>query len=191
MASAPQKRTTKLHGISIEQTQLQGNWYTPVDERVKVAEQADPTLIRREGAGYHVVSVQIIQVAEKWAYHCMVEYPVGSGVIKPGTDYIDVKDATGIAKAETSAIGRALGLHGIAIETSIASADEMAALEESEPVLTAKHITDILTACDTLGREPPTTAQWKQMTAADAEAILKQYRLEYQQRQQQKQEAQV
>src|SRR5262249_34841962 len=67
-----------------------------------------------------------IQLEDKWAYHCMVEYPVGSGVVKPGTDFIDLKDPFGVAKAETSAVGRALGLHGIAIEESVASAEEMA-----------------------------------------------------------------
>lgn len=121
----PAQRDATIHGVSVKQTQLQGKWYTPVDARVKIAEQADPALIRREEAGYHVVSVQFIQIADKWAYHCMVEYPAGSGVIKPGTDFIDTKDPSGVAKAETSAIGRALGLHGIAVEESIASAEEM------------------------------------------------------------------
>lgn len=119
------KRTATIHGVTVTQMNLQGNWYTPVDGRVKIAEQADPAQVRREGAGYHVVSVQIMQVGDRWAYHCMVEYPAGSGVVKPGTDFIDMKDSAGIAKAETSAIGRALGLHGIACEESIASAEEM------------------------------------------------------------------
>lgn len=121
----PAQRNTTIHGVSIHQTQLQGKWYTPVDARVKIAEQANPALIRREDAGYHVVSVQFIQIADRWAYHCMVEYPAGSGVVKPGTDFIDTKDPSGVAKAETSAIGRALGLHGIAVEESIASLEEM------------------------------------------------------------------
>lgn len=121
----PNTQKIMIHGVEVTQTQLQGKWYTPVDGRVKIAEQADPAKVRREGAGYHVVSVQIMQVGDRWAYHCMVEYPAGSGVVKPGTDFIDLKDAAGIAKAETSAIGRALGLHGIACEESIASAEEV------------------------------------------------------------------
>jgi hypothetical protein len=126
-----QIRKQTIHGVEVSQTQLQGKWYTPVDGRVKIAEHADPTLIRREGAGYHVVSVEILQMDGRWAYHCMVEYPVGSGVVKPGTDFIDTKDNAGIAKAETSAIGRALGLHGIACEESIASAEEMERVTDS------------------------------------------------------------
>ena len=121
----PNTQKITIHGVEVTQTQLQGKWYTPVDGRVKIAEQADPAKVRREGAGYHVVSVQIMQVGDRWAYHCMVEYPAGSGVVKPGTDFIDLTDSAGIAKAETSAIGRALGLHGIACEESIASAEEV------------------------------------------------------------------
>lgn len=131
--SAPQKKNVKIHGVIVEQIQLQGNYYTPVDARVKIAEQADPALIRREGAGYHVVSVEFVQLGDRWVYHCLVEYPAGSGVIKPGSDFIDMKDSAGVAKAETSAIGRALGLHGIAIDESIASAEEMRGVEPSLP----------------------------------------------------------
>lgn len=121
----PRKRITTIHGVKVEQIELQGNFYTPVAARVQIAEQADPGTIRTDGHGYHVTRVEIIQMGDKWAYHCMVEYPVGSGVIRPGTDFIDLSDKAGIAKAETSAIGRALGLHGIAIEDGIASAEEM------------------------------------------------------------------
>lgn len=142
----PNKRTAELHGVSVSQIQLQGNYYTPVDARVKIAEQADPAKIRREGAGYNVLSVQFVQIGDRWAYHCLVEYPAGSGIVTPGTDFIDLKDAAGMAKAETSAIGRALGLHGIASEESVASAEEMsripgdnnAPVARSEPNLTAQ-----------------------------------------------------
>lgn len=128
----PPTRKATIHGVEVTQTILQNKPYTTVDGRVKIAEQADPSLVRRVGAGYHVVSVEFVQIGERWAYHCMVKYPVGSGVIKPGTDFIDLKDASGVAKAETSAIGRALGLHGIAIEESVASADEMARVQPGE-----------------------------------------------------------
>src|SRR5690242_15178891 len=120
-----QTRKHKIHGIEVEQVSYQGKWYTGVAARVQIAEQADPDTIRQDGHGYHVLRVEIIPVGDKWAYHCMVEYPVGSGVVRPGTDFIDLADKAGIAKAETSAIGRALGLHGIAIEEGIASAEEM------------------------------------------------------------------
>lgn len=129
----PNTQKATIHGVSISQIQLQGKYYTPVDARVKIAEQADPALIRREGAGYNVLSVQFVQLGDKWAYHCMVEYPAGSGIVTPGSDFIDMKDPSGVAKAETSAIGRALGLHGIAIEESIASAEEMSRVEELAP----------------------------------------------------------
>lgn len=132
--NAPKNRDKVIHGVNVQQTELQGGkWYTTVDSRVKIAEQADPAMIRREGAGYHVVSVQFVQLGDRWAYHCLVEYPVGSGVLTPGTDFIDLKDSAGVAKAETSAIGRALGLHGIAIEESIASAEEMESAQGAQP----------------------------------------------------------
>lgn len=125
MASGPEVREKEMHGVTVRQTKLQGKWYTTVDSRVKIAEQANPELVRRKEAGYSVRDVRILPVGDRWAYTCMVEYPIGSNVWTPGSDFIDVKDATGLAKAETSAIGRALGLHGIAIEESIASLDEM------------------------------------------------------------------
>lgn len=131
---AAQMKKTTIHGVEVSQVNYSGKWYTPVAGRVQIAEQADPTTIRRKGHGYHVVSVQIIQIGDQWAYHCMVEYPVGSGVIRPGTDFIDLGDKkSGIAKAETSAIGRALGLHGIAIEEGIASAEEMSRVQNDAP----------------------------------------------------------
>lgn len=150
-----------IHGVEVTQTQLQGKWYTPVDGRVKIAEQADPAKVRRDGAGYHVISVQIMQVGDRWAYHCMVEYPAGSGVVKPGTDFIDLKDAAGIAKAETSAIGRALGLHGIACEESIASAEEVErATEPTGNTATAPHRTP----------QPHLTAQPQHAPASTSDA---------------------
>jgi hypothetical protein len=130
--TAANKRKATIHGIEVEQVYLQKNWYTTVDSKVKIAEHADPAQIRTPGAGYHVQSVQFVQIGDRWAYHCMVEYPVGSGVVKPGTDFIDTKDASGVAKAETSAIGRALGLHGIASEDGIASAEEMGRVEAKQ-----------------------------------------------------------
>lgn len=132
------KRKKTIQGIEVEQVRFGDKWYTPVDERVKIAHTADPKAIRQQ-AGYHVVSVQIIQIGDRWAYHCMVEYPVGSGIVKPGSDFIDMKDAAGLAKAETSAIGRALGLHGIASEEGIASADEMQRVKR-EPAPAQRHL---------------------------------------------------
>ncbi len=150
-----------IHGVEVTQTQLQGKWYTPVDGRVKIAEHADPALVRRDGSGYHVVSVQIMPVGDRWAYHCLVEYPVGSGVVKPGTDFIDLKDNAGIAKAETSAIGRALGLHGIACEESIASAEEVenVTTPEPQPAAAAAVVTYTANADD----EPATAEQQERM----------------------------
>lgn len=125
MPQPPQSTKKTIHGVEVTQITLQGKLYTPVDGRVKIAEQADPHLVRREGAGYHVAHVEILTIGDRYAYHCLVEYPAGSGVMKPGTDFIDLKDPAGIAKAETSAIGRALGLHGIAVEESVSSAEEI------------------------------------------------------------------
>ena len=118
------KRKQVIQTVEVEQIQLQGNWYTPVNERVKIAQTADPAVIRKQ-PGYKVISYQIVQMGERWGYCCMVEYPIDSGITMPGSDFIDMKDPAGLAKAETSAVGRALGFHGIASEDGIASADEM------------------------------------------------------------------
>ena len=127
----PAKRTKKIHDVECEQLQFGQKWYTTVDDRAKIARVADSEKIRSTGKGFHVVSAQVIPMGERFAFMVMVEYPIGSGIVMSGTDFIDLKDNAGIAKAETSAIGRALGFHGIASEDGIASANEMERLPRS------------------------------------------------------------
>lgn len=123
---AQQVRRHRQHGVEVEQINLSGNWYTPVDERIRLAFSAPAAAVQgAQAAGYRVLSHKILPVGERWAYTCTIEYPVGSGRTYPGSDYISLKDDAGLAKAETSAIGRALGLAGIAIEGGIASAEEV------------------------------------------------------------------
>ena len=55
-----------------------------------------------------------------------------------------------VENCETSAVGRALGFLGIGIETSIATADEVAmaiAKQEAQPAQTASKDDDIFTKC--------------------------------------------
>lgn len=117
-------RKHKQHGVEVMQINYSGNWYTPVEQRILIANHADPNEIRTQ-PGYSVIEHAIIPVDDRWAYTCRIEYPRGSGCLFPGSDFIDTKAKDGLAKAETSAIGRALGLAGIAIEGGIASAEEM------------------------------------------------------------------
>lgn len=120
-----EKRTHILNGIEIDQLNYHGNWYTTVASKIKIAIQADPATIKKEKSGFHVVSSEFVQMGERWAYRIVIEYPLHSGIHTHGSDFIDMKASDGLAKAESSAYGRALALCGIAIESGIASAEEV------------------------------------------------------------------
>jgi hypothetical protein len=198
---ATEKRTTKQHGMEVTQIKMPGGgYYTPVDERIRLALWADPAQVRSANAGnYRVLEHQILPVGERWAYTCVIEYPVGSGNTYPGSDFIDVKDAAGLAKAETSAVGRGLGLAGIAIEGGVASADEMQRSEPRQsqpaqmqrPAQPARHTTTteqsvpasdaqlkaIKNLCDALQRDYDVSDD---LTAAEAGVIIGELGAEYQ-----------
>lgn len=151
-----QKRKSVVHGIAINQIQFQqgGEWYTPVDDRIVLANHAAPAQVRTQ-AGYSVISHQIIPVgAERWAYTCTIEYPHGSEHYYPGSDFIDLSAKDGLAKAETSAIGRALGLAGIAIESGIASAEEMSRIATHQQPAHPATQAAAATAAQRVNREP-------------------------------------
>ena len=125
MGITPRKVKGNVHGIDVDQLDFSGNIYTTVVSRIKIALQADPALIQSEKGGYHVVSSEIIPIGDRFAYRVIIEYPLHSGIYVHGSDFIDMKDNAGLAKAESSAYGRALGLRGIASDDGIASADEV------------------------------------------------------------------
>ena len=105
----------------MEKIQIQGKDYITVSERVKEFRKLHPqgqilTQIMANADGQILFQAKIIVdgvlVANGHAYE------------KEGSSFIN--KTSYIENCETSAIGRALGMYGIGIDTSLASADEVA-----------------------------------------------------------------
>jgi len=104
----------------MEKIQIQGKDYITVNERVKEFRKLHPqgqilTQVMANADGQVMFQAKIIVdgvlVANGHAYE------------KEGSSFIN--KTSYIENCETSAIGRALGMYGIGIDTSLASADEV------------------------------------------------------------------
>lgn len=101
---------------------IKGTPYVKVNERVKH--------FRGEYPGY-CLQTEIVNMADDWVLikasvigsHDGVVYSTGHAYEEKGSSYINKNSH--IENAETSAVGRALGLFGIGIDAEIASADEV------------------------------------------------------------------
>ena len=105
----------------MEKIQIQGKDYITVNERVKEFRKLHPkgqiiTQVMANADGQVMFQAKVIVdgvlVANGHAYE------------KEGSSFIN--KTSYIENCETSAIGRALGMYGIGIDTSLASADEVA-----------------------------------------------------------------
>lgn len=109
---------------TIKTTNIKGKEYAEVNQRIKVFRMLFPngsiiTEIVKLDAGMIVMKASIIDNAE-----------AGPVILATGTAYEREKGAINstsfIENCETSAVGRALGMLGIGIDTAIASAEEVA-----------------------------------------------------------------
>ena len=105
----------------MEKIQIQGKDYITVNERIKEFRKLHPTgqilnQVMANADGQVMFQCKIIVdgvlVATAHAYE------------KEGSSFIN--KTSYIENCETSAVGRALGMYGIGIDTSLASADEVA-----------------------------------------------------------------
>jgi len=105
---------------TIKTTNIKGKEYAEVNQRIKAFRMVYP-------AGF--IRTVILSNADGV---CVMQAEVGFGdtILGTGTAY-EVKDATNINRTsyiencETSAVGRALGMAGFGIDTSVASAEEV------------------------------------------------------------------
>ena len=105
----------------MEKIQIQGKDYITVSERVKEFRKLHPqgqilTQIMANADGQILFQAKIIVDGDLVA--------TGHAYEKEGSSFIN--KTSHVENSETSAIGRALGMYGIGIDTSLASADEVA-----------------------------------------------------------------
>ena len=105
----------------MEKIQIQGKDYITVNERVKEFRKLHPqgqilTQIMANADGQILFQAKIIVDG--------VLVATGHAKEVEGSTFINKTSA--LENSETSAVGRALGMYGIGIDTSLASADEVA-----------------------------------------------------------------
>ena len=158
---------------SIRTTNIKGKEYAEVNQRVKAFRTLYPEgfitteILCREG-GLCIIKATVGHYADGKS----VILATGTAYEKEGSSQIN--RTSYIENCETSAVGRALGMAGFGIDTSIASADEMnnALLQQTtsdvqKPVQAAPHVQKPVQA------EQAAPYDILQETAADSELRLK------------------
>ena len=158
---------------SIRTTNIKGKEYAEVNQRVKAFRTLYPEgfitteILCREG-GLCIIKATVGHYADGKS----VILATGTAYEKEGSSQIN--RTSYIENCETSAVGRALGMAGFGIDTSIASADEMnnALLQQNanavqKPVQAAPHVQKPVQA------EQAAPYDILQETAADSELRLK------------------
>ena len=158
---------------AIRTTNIKGKEYAEVNQRVKAFRTLYPEgfitteILCREG-GLCIIKATVGHYADGKS----VILATGTAYEKEGSSQIN--RTSYIENCETSAVGRALGMAGVGIDTSIASADEMnnALLQQNtndvqKPVQAAPHVQKPVQA------EQAAPYDILQETAADSELRLK------------------
>jgi len=158
---------------AIRTTNIKGKEYAEVNQRVKAFRTLYPEgfitteILCREG-GLCIIKATVGYYADGKS----VILATGTAYEKEGSSQIN--RTSYIENCETSAVGRALGMAGFGIDTSIASADEMnnALLQQNtnavqKPVQAEPHVQKPVHA------EPAAPYDILQETAADSELRLK------------------
>ena len=158
---------------AIRTTNIKGKEYAEVNQRVKAFRTLYPEgfitteILCREG-GLCIIKATVGHYADGKS----VILATGTAYEKEGRSQIN--RTSYIENCETSAVGRALGMAGFGIDTSIASADEMnnALLQQNtndvqKPVQAAPHVQKPVQA------EPAAPYDILQESAADSELRLK------------------
>jgi hypothetical protein len=107
--------------MNIRTVNIKGKQYVDVAERVRLAHET------RES--FEIVSSSALQVGPLWVWQAVVlvdgKQYVGTAEIKFDAPKNTADGTNPVACAETSAVGRALGMAGLGCLESIASADEV------------------------------------------------------------------
>lgn len=110
---------------SIKSTQIQGKDYAEVNQRIKAFRMVYPTgsittkMVSNEN-GVCVFAAQVGYTCEHGIFHVL-----GTGTAYEKENSTFINKTSYIENCETSAVGRALGMCGFGIDTSVASAEEV------------------------------------------------------------------
>ena len=135
--------------IELKTINIKGKAYVPVNERVKAFREYYPN---------HSIITEIISLTENSVVMKATVYDENGAVCATGHAQED-RNASNINKtsylenAETSSVGRALGMFGIGIDTSMATADEVVNAVERQETLAKKVSSDQITALKMLADE--------------------------------------
>jgi len=115
--------------MAVRTVNIKGKQYVDVAERVR--------LVHAERESFEMVSSNAIQVGPIWVWQAVIKVNgiqyIGTAEIKFDAAKHTADGTNPVACAETSAVGRALGMAGLGSLESIASADEvMRAIDEQE-----------------------------------------------------------
>lgn len=114
---------------TIELTDIKGKKYAEVSQRIKAFRMVYPN-----GA---IVTEKTCDTGEMCEFTAKVyaEYPdklIGTGTAYETVAGSNINRTSHIENCETSAVGRALGMCGFGVDTSVASADEMSKVQSQE-----------------------------------------------------------
>ena len=158
---------------AIRTTNIKGKEYAEVNQRVKAFRTLYPEgfitteILCREG-GLCIIKATVGHYADGKS----VILATGTAYEKEGSSHIN--RTSYIENCETSAVGRALGMAGFGIDTSIASADEMNnALLQQNPDTVQKPVQAELHVQKPVQAEQTAPYDILQETAADSELRLK------------------
>lgn len=135
--------------IELKTINIKGKAYVPVNERVKAFREHFPN---------HTVITEIINLTPDSVVMKATVYDENGTVCAVGhaqeeRNSSNINKTSYVENAETSAVGRALGMFGIGIDTSMASADEVVNAVERQETLAKKITSEQITALKMLADE--------------------------------------
>lgn len=128
---------------------IKGKDYIPVNERVKEFRAKYPDLrVLSE-----IVSLDENSVVMKATVVDMEGHALANGYAQEDRNASNINKTSYVENCETSAVGRALGMFGIGIDASMASADEVANAIERQEALKQKVDKNAISALKLLANE--------------------------------------
>ena len=129
--------------------QIKGKSYIPVNERVKEFRAKYPELrVLTE-----IVSLDENSVVMKATVVDMEGHALANGFAQEDRNSSNINKTSYVENCETSAVGRALGMYGIGIDDSMASADEVANAIDRQEALKQKIDKNAVSALKLLAAE--------------------------------------
>lgn len=135
--------------IKLNTVNIKGTEYVPVNERIKAFWKMYPngrinTALIKDEAGVCTIKAEI------FAFDTDAQ-PRATGYASEKESSSFINKTSYIENCETSAIGRALGIYGIGIDTSIASAEEVETAIENQKKIDEVKIKALQTAIENRG----------------------------------------